>query len=171
MSYVFRKLVDKRKDKVKFKIIPKTNEEFISVRYGCNRFIEIYRFLSSSLGSLVEALTGYSRKTLKDFKREIVDIDEIINIVNEKKILIEENRYKKDSIKDSKNDFPDTIENIEETLLTYMVENDLEDLKTEFLHKWKYWTKKSADPYEFFICLDDYQKHVDNFKEKTSSRN
>ena len=36
----FKKLVDLKKDKVKFKIIPKTNEEYIAVKYGCIRFID-----------------------------------------------------------------------------------------------------------------------------------
>ena len=49
----FKKLVDKKKDKVDFDIIPKTNEEYISVTYGCIRFIDSYRFLSSGLDSLV----------------------------------------------------------------------------------------------------------------------
>ena len=56
MSYVFKKLVVKKNEKVKFDIIPKTNEEYISVTYGCFRFIDSYRFLSSSLDSLVKKL-------------------------------------------------------------------------------------------------------------------
>ena len=40
----FRNLVDKKNDKRKFKIIPETNEEYNSVRYGCIRFIDSYRF-------------------------------------------------------------------------------------------------------------------------------
>ena len=48
----FKKLVDKKKDKVDFDIIPKTNEEYKSVTYGCIRFIDSYRFLSSGLDSL-----------------------------------------------------------------------------------------------------------------------
>ena len=36
----FKKLVDKKKDKVDFEVIPKTNEELISVTYGCIRFID-----------------------------------------------------------------------------------------------------------------------------------
>ena len=40
----FQKLVDKKIHKVKFAIIPKTNEEYISVTYGCIRFIDSYRF-------------------------------------------------------------------------------------------------------------------------------
>ena len=38
----FEKLVNKRKDKVKFKTIPKRCEEYASVRYGCIRFIDSY---------------------------------------------------------------------------------------------------------------------------------
>ena len=52
----FKKLVDFKKDKVKFEVIPKTNEEYISVRYGCIRFIDSYRFLSESLDNLVKNL-------------------------------------------------------------------------------------------------------------------
>ena len=60
----FKKLVDKKNDKVKVDIIPKTNEEYISVTYGCIRFIDIYSFLSSGLDSLVETLVDNSHKTL-----------------------------------------------------------------------------------------------------------
>ena len=83
----FKKLVDKKNDKVIFDIIPKTNEEYISVTYGCIRFIDSYRFQSSSLDSLVRALVDNSDKRLKDFKNEIFDNDEILNIVSK----IEEN--------------------------------------------------------------------------------
>ena len=43
--YFFKKLVDKNKDKLEIKFIPKTNEEYISVRHGCVRFTDSYRFL------------------------------------------------------------------------------------------------------------------------------
>ena len=36
---VFKKLVDKMNDKIKFKIIPKTNEEYISVKYECKKLL------------------------------------------------------------------------------------------------------------------------------------
>ena len=52
----FKRLVDLKKDKVKIEIIPKTNKEYISVSYGCFRFIDSHRFLSSSLDKLVEKL-------------------------------------------------------------------------------------------------------------------
>ena len=52
----FKRSVDLKKDKVKIKIIPKTNEEYIAVKYGCIRFIDSYRFLSESLDKLVQIL-------------------------------------------------------------------------------------------------------------------
>ena len=116
----FKKLVDKKNDKVKFDIIPKTNEEYASVTYGCIRFIESYRFQSCSLYSLVKTIVDNSNKTLKDLKEEIVDNDEILNIVNE---IVEENK----TIKDLKKDYPDKIKNLEEALLDYMGKNDLKN--------------------------------------------
>ena len=68
---VFKKLVDKKNDKVKFDIIPKTNEEYISVTYGCIRFIDSHRLLSNGLDSLVKTLVNI-HKTLKDLKKELL---------------------------------------------------------------------------------------------------
>ena len=79
---VFKKLIHKKNDKVKFDIIPKTIEEYISVTYGCIRFIDSYRFLSSSLDSVVKTLVANSHKPLKDLREENVDYDEILDIVN-----------------------------------------------------------------------------------------
>ena len=79
----FKQLVDKKNNKMKFQIIPRTNEEYVSVIFGRIRFIHYYRFLSSSLDSLVRTLVDNNHKTLKDFEEEIVDNDDIINIVNE----------------------------------------------------------------------------------------
>ena len=93
----FKKLVDKKNDKIKFDIIPKTNEEYILVTYGCIRFIDSYRFLSSGLDSLVKTLVDSSYKTLKKFKKEIVDNDKILNIVNK---IVEDDRTINDLKKD-----------------------------------------------------------------------
>ena len=155
----FKKLVDKKKDKVDFEIIPKTNEEYISITYGCIRFIDSYRFLSSGLDSLVKTLVDNSNKTLKNLKEEIVDNEEILNIFNN---ITEEYR----TIKDLKKDYPNEIKNLKEALLDYMGENDLKISKTGFPDKWKYLTKKLAYPYEFFNCIEDYQKPVDNLKKE-----
>ena len=162
----FKKLVDKKNDKVKFDIIPKTNEEYISVTYGCIRFIDSYRFQSSSLYSLVKTLVDNSNKTLKDLKEEIFGNDEILNIVNEIKMIIKEDKYKNDSIKDLKKYYPEEIENLEEALLDYIGENDFKILKIGFPAKWKYLTKRPAYPYEFFNCIEDYQKPVNGLKKE-----
>ena len=61
----FKRLVDLKKDKVKVKILPKTNEEYITVKYGCIRFIDSYRFLSESLDKLVKNLDEDDFKILK----------------------------------------------------------------------------------------------------------
>ena len=162
----FNKLVDKKEDKVDFEITPKTNEEYISVTYGCIRFEDVYRFPSSSLDSLVKTLVDNSHKTLNDFEEQIVDNDEILNIVNEIRMLITENKYKNDSIKDLEKDYPDKNSELEETLLDYMGENDLNILKIGFPDKWKFLTKKLAYPYVFFNCIEDYQKTIDNLKKE-----
>ena len=166
----FKKLVDKKKDQVDFEIIPKTNEEYTSVTYGCIRFIDSYRFQSSSLDSLLKALVDNSNKRLKDFKDEIFDDDEILDIVSkiEKHYTVEILNLEEDdrTIKNLKNYYPEEIENLEEALLNYMGENDLKILKTGFPDKWKYLTKKLAYPYEYFNSIDDYQKPVNNLKKE-----
>ena len=171
----FKKLVDKKKDKIDFEIIPKTNEEYISVTYGCVRFIDSYRFLSSGLDSLVKTLVDNSNKKLKDLKAEVVDNDEILDIINkieeedlrknylnENKNLEEEDR----TIEDLKKDYPDEIKNLEEALLDCIGANDPKILKTGLPDKWKYLTRKLAYPYEYFNSIDDYQKPVDNLEKK-----
>ena len=96
----FKELVDKQNDKVKFDILSKTNEEDISVTYGCIRFIDSYRFLSNGLDSLVKTVADNSNKALKDLKEKIVDNDNILNFVTD---IGEYNR----TIKDLKKDYPD----------------------------------------------------------------
>ena len=61
----FKKLVKLKNDKVKFKFFPKTNKEYISVTYSCNRFIDSYRLLSESLDELVKNLIEDDFRTLK----------------------------------------------------------------------------------------------------------
>ena len=155
----FKNSVDKKKDQVDFDIIPKTNEEYISVTYGCIRFIDSYRFLSSGLDSLVKTLVQNSNKTLGDLKKEIVDNDYILNIVTD---IGEYNR----TIKDLKKEYSDKINELEEALIDYMGENDLKILKTVFPDKWMYLTKKLAYPYEYFDSIEDYKKPVDNLENK-----
>ena len=111
-------------------------------------------------------LVDNSHKTLEDFEEEIVDNDEILKIVNKIKMLITEDKYKNDSIKDLKKDYPGEIKNLEVASLDYMGENYLKILKTGFPDKWKNLNKKLAYPYEFFNYIEDYQKPVDNLKKE-----
>ena len=62
----FKKIVDLKNDKVKFKIILKTNKEYISVTYGCIRFIDSSWFLSSSLDNLIGNLDNDDFVSLKE---------------------------------------------------------------------------------------------------------
>ena len=50
---------------MKFDIFPTTNEEHISVTYGCIRFIDSCRFLAMSLDGLVKNLNEDDFKILK----------------------------------------------------------------------------------------------------------
>ena len=59
--------------------------------------MDIYRFLLSSLDSLIKTLVDNGNKTLKNLKEEIIDNDEIIIIVNE---LIEDDKTINDIKKD-----------------------------------------------------------------------
>ena len=145
----FKKLVVEKNDKVKFDIIPKKNEENISVTIGCIRFIDSYRFLSSSLDSLVRTLVDINHKSLKKLKKEIVHNDEILDNVSK---IVEDDR----TIEDLKKDCPNESKNLEETLLYHTGDNDPKLLKTGFLDKCDYLTKKLAYPFDIFDCIEDY---------------
>ena len=63
--FFFLKLVDEKNDKLKLDILPKKNEEYISVSFGCIKFIDSYRFLSSSLDKSVKNLDDDDFEILK----------------------------------------------------------------------------------------------------------
>ena len=113
----FKKLVHRKNDQVEFEMITKTNEKYISVTYGRIRLMDSYRFISSSLDSLVRTLVDINLKTLKSLKKEIVDNGEISDIVKE---IGEEDRTNENL----KKGYPNEIEKLEEVLLNYIGEND-----------------------------------------------
>ena len=105
----------------------------------------------------MRTLVDNSHKTLENLKKEIVDIDEISDIIKE----IGEEDW---TIEDSRNDYPNEIEKLEEASFNYIGQNDLKLLRKEFPDKWKLITEKLAYPYEYFNSIDDYQKPVNNLK-------
>ena len=62
----FKTLIDRKPDNVSLHVIPKTNEEYISISYGFIRLIESYRFLQSGLDSLVRTLNDNDLIILKN---------------------------------------------------------------------------------------------------------
>ena len=117
----FKRLVDLKKDKVKFKIIPKTNEEYIAVKYGCIRFIDSYRFLSESLDKLVKNLDEDDFKILKKefpekwhyLNKKLAYPYEFFNSTVDYKKPVD-NLTREDFFSKLKNDYPDE-EEIERT--------------------------------------------------------
>ena len=117
----FKKLVDLKKDKVKFKIIPKTNEENIVVKYGCIRFIDSYRFLSESLDKLVKNLDEDDFKILKKefpdkwqyLNKKLAYTYQYFNSIDDYQKPVD-NLKKEDFFSKLKNDYPDD-EEIERT--------------------------------------------------------
>ena len=52
----FRDLIDSKTEKIKLDVVLRTNEEYLSVTFGCMRFLDSFRFLSVSLDKLVKTL-------------------------------------------------------------------------------------------------------------------
>ena len=117
----FKRLVDSKKDKVKFKIFPKTNEQYILVKYGCIRFIDSYRFLSESLDKLVENLDEDNFEILKKkfadkwqlLNKKLAYPYEYFNSIEDYQKPVD-NLKKEDFFSKLKNNYPDD-EEIERT--------------------------------------------------------
>ena len=67
----------KKPDNINVNVIPKTNEEYISVSYGCIRFIDSYRFLQSGLDGLIKTL---HEDDLIILKKEFPNIEFLIHL-------------------------------------------------------------------------------------------
>ena len=113
----FKKLVDLKKDKVKFKIIPKTNEKYIAVKYGCIRFIDSYSLLSESLDKPVKNLDEDDFKILKKqfpdkwqyLNKKLAYPYEYFNNIDDYQKPVN-NLKKEDFFSKLKNDYPDDDE-------------------------------------------------------------
>ena len=53
---IFNVLINSKVDKINQSVIPRTNEEYMSVKYGCINFLDSMRFQSDSLEKLTESL-------------------------------------------------------------------------------------------------------------------
>ena len=106
----FKRLVDFKKHKVKFKTIPETNEEYIAVKYGCIRFIDSYRILSESLDKFVKNLDEDDFKILK---KEFSDKWQYLNkkLANAYQYFNSINDYRKPVYNLNKEDFFSKLKN------------------------------------------------------------
>ena len=119
------KLVDKENNEVKFDIIPTTNDEYIPLTYGCIRFFDGYRFLSSSLSWSFETLIDNNPKTPRKMKERSVGDDTVLNIVNELETIVTQQRFNIDFFEDLKKDLPNEIDELKETLINFTSTIDL----------------------------------------------
>ena len=102
---------------MKFKIIPKTNGEYIAVKYGCMRFIDSNRFLSESLDKLVENLDEDVFKILKKefpdkwqyLSKKLAYPYECFNSIDDYKKPVD-NLKRENLFSKLKNDYPDDDE-------------------------------------------------------------
>ena len=131
----FKRLVDLKKDKVKFKIIPKTNEEYIAVKYGCIRFIDSCRFLSESLDKLVKNLDEDEFKSLKKefpdkwqyLNKKLAYPYQYFNSIDDYQKPVD-NLKKEDFFNKLKNDYPDDdeIERTKQIIKLFDIKNGAE---------------------------------------------
>ena len=94
-------MIDKKKNKVKLKFIPKTNEDYIWKTYGCIQFFDIYQFLTTSLDSLVTTIVDYIHEALEILKKEGMDHN-IFKICMETETLISNDKTIEDLKKNSR---------------------------------------------------------------------
>ena len=131
----FKRLVDLKKDKVKFKIIPKTNEEYIAAKYGCIRFIDSYRFLSESLDKSVKNLDEDDFKILKKefpdkwqyLNKKLAYPYQYFSSINDYQKPVD-NLKKEDFFSKIKNECPDDdeIERTKEIIKLFVIKNGQE---------------------------------------------
>ena len=107
-----------KKNKVKFEIIAKTNdEEHFSVRYGCITFVDSYRFLSHSLDELDKSLDENDFIILKrEFRNNLIILNqelaypyEYFNSVDDYQNSVDTLK-KEDFFSKLKNNYPDDNE-------------------------------------------------------------
>ena len=75
------------------------------------------------------------------------------------------------TIENLKKGYPNNVGKLEEALNIYISEKDPKILKTDFPDEWKHLNKKLAYTSEYFVCLEDHQKTVNDLKQEDFSSN
>ena len=111
-------------------IIPKSLENYVSVQVGCLRFLDSYRFLSSSLDKLVKSLDNFPIMKLEGmsddlFKKKLAYPYEYLNLDNFQEPL---NLTKEDYWSTLTQSYPsdDDIKRIQELIEKYKIKNGRE---------------------------------------------
>ena len=111
-------------------IIPKSLENYVSVQVGCSRFLDSYRFLSSSLDKLVRSLDNFPIMKLKGmsddlFKKKLAYPYEYLNLDNFQEPL---NLTKEDFWSTLTQSYPsdDDIKRTQELIEKYKIRNGQE---------------------------------------------
>ena len=63
--YIFNDLIKSKVDKIKLSVIPRLNEEYMSVKYGFVNFLDSMGFQQDSLKKLTESLNDQNYIHLK----------------------------------------------------------------------------------------------------------
>ena len=157
----FKTLVNKKDDKVKSDIIPKTNEKHISVTYVCIRFTDSYRFLSDSLDKVTNSFIEIKHKSLKTFKEQFPENFNILTETEEIEFLMSNEKYENESIEKSRKEFPEKKGKLKHIINEDSSENTpLKIMRNEFIGKWRILCKKLAYPWEYFKKIEDYKVPV-----------
>ena len=141
MSYVLQEISYLKNDKVKFDVIPKTNKKYISVTYGCMRFIGSFGFLSMGSDELVKSLGVDDFELLeKEFpdkwfylKKNLAYLYEYFNCLGDYQEPVD-NLQKGDHFSKLKNKFSsdDEIERTKEIIRTFDIKKGEELTKFFF---------------------------------------
>ena len=146
---LFKKLLVEKIDKIDKRVTSKTNEEYILVSYGYTRFIDICRFLSSSLDELNTSVIENKHRPLEKFEENFPDNEIVINKFKELQIFMINDLHENESIEINLKSL-DEKEKLKDVLCEDSCENTpLKNTKIEFFENWaRIFRKKSVYPYK-----------------------
>ena len=134
----FNDLINSKPDKINLSIIPRTNEEYMSVNYGCIKFLDSMRFQQDSLEKMTESLKDDDYIHLKKhfpnhwmlFKKKLAYPYEFYETLKDYEKPIEEliNAGKEAYFSKTKNKIPDQeeIDRTNENIKIFNIKNGQE---------------------------------------------